>query len=113
MLKIFFVITTIILTLSATAVFLLFLKFSKTPLKRESSQIYSVITVKNSAETIEGIIRSVAWQMQNGNSVGSELIVIDLGSDDETFLILKKLGEEYPFIHPMHKTDYISHILSL
>ncbi len=113
MLKIFFVIITIILLLSAITVFMLFFKFSKPLLKKELSHIYSVITVKNSAETIEGIIRSVAWQIQNGSTVSSELIVIDLGSDDETFLILKKLGEEYPFIHPMHKTDYISHVLSL
>lgn len=113
MLKIFFIIITITLILSAATVFVFFFKFSKSPLEKGFSQIYSVITVKNSAETIEGIIRSVAWQMQNGSTTNSELIVIDLGSDDETFFILKKLGEEYPFIHPMHKTDYISHVLSL
>lgn len=73
-----------------------------------------VLTVKNTEESIEGIVRSIAWKIQNCNEKDTlypkELIILDLGSTDSTFFILNSLAKEYPFIHPMTKTNYITYI---
>lgn len=74
---------------------------------------HRVLTVKNCEESIEGIIRSTIWQIQTSETVPDELIVIDLDSEDQTRFILRQLAKEYPFIHPMSKTEYIRFISEL
>lgn len=78
---------------------------------------YAVVSVKNDEECVEGVIRSLAWQIKsqpdNGLSFISELVVIDLESEDETPIILKKLSEEYDFLHIMNKSEYMESIIDL
>ncbi len=108
---IFFLI--IIPFLIITFLFLLCKSTEKQALISRLRPTYSVLTVKNSEETIEGIVRSIAWRTLTGSEDAQELIVLDLGSEDQTFLILKKLAKEYPFIHPMKKNEYIRFVSDL
>lgn len=89
---------------------------TKDILLKKIQPMHSVLAVKNMEESIEGIIRSVVWKIQNhkekDNSYPQELIILDLGSTDNTLLILNSLAKEYPFIHPMTKTGYVSYIES-
>ena len=82
-------------------------------LQKELKPAYSVMTVKNCEDSIEGVIRSLAWQMSNDSCIARELVVIDQGSEDRTFFILKQLAKEYPFMHPMQKAEYINFIKEL
>ena len=97
------------------SIYLIFLKKQQKyhSLKKELRPTYSVLTVKNKEESIEGIVRSIAWQIMTNPDTLRELVVLDLGSQDQTFLILKKLSQEYPFVHPMHKSDYIEFIRTM
>jgi len=76
-----------------------------------------VFCTKNRENSIEYYVRLMAWQMKNALSSSAvwpkELVVIDLDSDDKTFLILKKLAEKYPFVHPMSKDEFIHFIDNL
>ena len=78
---------------------------------------YAVISVKNGEDCIEGVIRSMVWQLQSQaadlKNCINELIVVDLGSTDETSYIAKKLSQEYPFVHYMNKTQYLETISNL
>ncbi len=97
---------------------LIFLKKPNTPMQSVAGMCstHLVITAKNAEDSIEGIVRSIAWQISstsNKSFLPAEVFVIDLGSTDCTFSILEKLTKEYTFIHPMHTTDYITYISSL
>jgi len=80
------------------------------------SDFHSVLTVRNCEDSIEGIIRSLVWQINTTKNMSlfpKKLIVIDINSEDKTLLILKKLSKEYPFIYPMSTgeyTEYIKHL---
>ena len=76
---------------------------------------YTVLCVKNQAESIEATVRSLAWHMlaQNKTREVSDIIVVDLGSSDETFDILMCLSREYEFLHPMSKERYIELVGSM
>ncbi len=102
----------IILGLGLTFIICFFIKTNQDT-KMFPHHLHSVITVKNAEETIEGTIRALAWKMQTNPTEFKELFIIDTGSDDETFHILEKLKEEYPFLHPIKKYDYINLILKL
>lgn len=72
-----------------------------------------IITVKNQQESIEGILRSVVWKSLN-NKRGRQvpnILVVDLGSTDETYNILEKLSKEYQFIAVTDKQGYIDLML--
>jgi len=60
-----------------------------------------VIKVKNSAETLEGAVRSVILRSlkYSYNASAPDILIVDLGSDDETEQIAKKLCEDYPFVY--------------
>lgn len=76
---------------------------------------YTVLCVKNQADSIEATIRSLAWHMlsQYRTREMHDIIIIDLGSSDETFEILTCLAREYDFIHPMSKERYIDLVGSM
>ena len=44
---------------------------------------------------------------QNPERRVGDIVVIDLGSEDETLTILRRLSREYDFLHPMTKERYI------
>ncbi len=89
---------------------------TKEILLKKIQPMHFVLTVRNMEESIECIVRSVVWKTQNykekDNLYPQELIILDLDSTDNTLLILNSLAKEYPFIHPMTKTNYISYIES-
>lgn len=68
-------------------------------------QAHIVLSVKNQEDTIENMIRAIAWDPRSG-----EVVAIDLGSDDETPEILNRLEQEYSFLHCMNKEEYIDYI---
>ncbi len=76
---------------------------------------YTVLCVKNQADSIETTIRSLAWHImsQNRSREVNDIIIVDLGSTDETFDILICLAREYEFIHPMSKERYIELVGSM
>ncbi|WHH61526.1 glycosyltransferase [Petroclostridium sp. X23] len=76
--------------------------------KLKKDDIYIIITVKNQQETIEGIIRSVVWKSLNNTQSGMvpNILVVDMGSTDETVNILNKLCTEYDFIQVTDSEGY-------
>lgn len=92
---------------------LIFIKNTKlpTPCAPEIHSTHFVITAKNAENSIEGIVRSIAWQISNKSNnslLPTDIFILDLNSTDETFCILEKLAKEYPFIHPINKAEYIA-----
>ncbi|MDK2799527.1 MAG: hypothetical protein PWP27_1905 [Clostridiales bacterium] len=75
----------------------------------KKNDVYIIITVKNQQDTIEGIIRSVVWKSLNNNHGGivPNILVVDMGSTDDTLKILDKLCMEYDFIEIADKEEYI------
>ena len=78
---------------------------------------YAVLSVKNSEDCIEGIVRSIARQIQAQTAPGykciNDLVVIDLGSNDNTLVILNKLCSEYDFLHTVSKKQYLESVSRL
>jgi glycosyltransferase involved in cell wall biosynthesis len=74
----------------------------------KEDDMYIIITVKNLQDKIEGIIRSIVWKNLNNSQGGRvpKILVVDLGSDDETPKILEKLCNEYDFIIATDKNEY-------
>lgn len=97
-----------------------FFFLQKTHLTPQPSQgfcnTHLVITVKNAEESIEGVVRSLAWQISNKTDtffLPADVFILDLSSTDQTFLIADKLAKEYPFIHPLNIADYIAFLNGL
>ena len=102
---------------TASALFFVFIAtvyFLPVSFDEEITPSYSVLTVKDKEDCIEGILRTLAHRINTADygfsSMPKELIVLDLGSHDRTFEIAKALSVEYPFIHPMRKAEYIEFI---
>ena len=71
----------------------------------DSVQICRVLFVKDCADSVEGIVRTLTWE-----DTREEIFVVDLESKDETLYILKNLEREYAYLHGMTKEDYISRV---
>ncbi len=70
--------------------------------KIESDGIYFIIAVKNQEEKIEGFMRSILFRILYGKEECiKNVIITDLGSNDKTKDIAKKLEEDYNFISLM------------
>lgn len=71
---------------------------------------YTVMTVCNQEDCIEGMVRAAVWRSlsQNGGRQVQDIVVVDLGSEDETVDILRKLEREYEFVHVMSRDSYIN-----
>lgn len=67
-----------------------------------------VIKVKNRASDIEGIIRGLVWRSLKESFGGyiPDIIVVDMGSEDETMEIVRRLSKEYVFLIPMTLDEY-------
>lgn len=68
---------------------------------------HRILMVRDAAESIEGMIRPLAWQ-----ELCEEVIVIDLGSHDETADILNRLSEEYSFLSIMTLCEYQEYLVT-
>ena len=76
------------------------------------AHMYTVITVKDREDDVEGIIRAAArrqLRMAYGGSV-PEIYAVDLESSDNTLEILQKLELEYEFLHAFRKDEYVEWI---
>ncbi|MBO5364428.1 MAG: hypothetical protein J6A56_03070 [Clostridia bacterium] len=62
---------------------------------------YRMIALQNCEDRVEGLIRSIAWE-----DIRDDLIVVDLGSTDETPEILERLGREFTFLSVMNPEEY-------
>ena len=79
---------------------------------KKNDDMYVVLTVKNQQDAVEGMIRSIVWQnlhSKNGGSV-PQIVVVDLGSEDETLNILKRIANDYKFVHITDKEGYLNWI---
>lgn len=74
---------------------------------------YAVVTLQNCEDCIEGIIRSLAGQIESQTGYINKLIIVDLDSQDDTASIAKKLCEEYPFITYTTKYEYLEEVSKL
>ena len=67
--------------------------------KLKSDGIYLILAVKNQEEKIEGVLRSILFRFIYGKEESiSDIIITDLGSTDNTPVILEKLGKDYDSI---------------
>ena len=75
--------------------------------QREKARV--VLTVKNRQDSVESQIRSIVWQYLHKNSIAGvpEIIVVDLGSTDDTPKILERIANDYSFVHITDKDGYI------
>ena len=69
--------------------------------KSKSTDYMVVIKVKNSENTIEGTVRTLVWKFLNISSGGyiPDILIVDMGSSDNTLDIVKKLCDDYSFIY--------------
>ena len=59
------------------------------------------LTVKNQEKTLEGIVRNIVFSLSSehwSDSI-SDIVIIDLGSTDDTVKIAEKLSCDYPFVY--------------
>lgn len=65
----------------------------------KSDGIYIIIATKNQEKKIEGFLRSFLFRVIYGKEENvKDIIVTDLGSDDDTLKILEKLSKDYDCI---------------
>lgn len=76
--------------------------YTVTCTKLKSDGIYFIIAVKNQEKEIEMFIRSTIFRILYGKEENiKNIIITDLGSNDNTKKIIKKLSEDYDFINNM------------
>ncbi len=76
--------------------------------KNPYDDMFVVIKVKNSRETLEATVRLIMWKwlrVTHGTTVPN-ILIVDLGSNDETPQIAKHLCNDYSFIHYTTKELY-------
>ena len=61
--------------------------------------IYLIVAVKNQENKIEGFLRTLLFRILYGKEENiNEILVTDLGSNDDTTEIVKKIEEDYNII---------------
>ncbi len=80
--------------------------FSKSPHIKDD--VFVVIKIKNKNEHIEGIVRSIIWRSlsSSGGSFVPSILIVDMGSDEKTVEIVKKLCDDYGFIYYTTEDEY-------
>lgn len=110
----FIIIPSVLLIILFTLLFIFINNSGNAPeLQSQYNSSHYVLTVKNCEDSIEGMIRSTVWQFQASESTLKTIVVVDLGSEDQTGFIIGQLAKEYSFLHPMSKTEYIRFITDL
>jgi len=84
-----------------------FFRFTKRG-KNYNGEIFAVIKVKNQENNLEGIVRSVIWDFlnKNGGTKVPYILIVDLGSEDDTNEIAQKLCQDYDFIYYADEEKY-------
>lgn len=75
----------------------------------KKEDVFIIVTVKNQQDTVEGLIRSLVWKSLNNEHGGiiPNILVVDMGSTDETLEILERLHTEYDFIQVTDSKGYL------
>ena len=73
---------------------------------KKITPLYIFIFVKNNEECIEGVLRLLISHLAKNKYTKDEIIVIDMNSQDQTTLIVKKLCRKYNFIHLVESDTY-------
>lgn len=76
--------------------------------RKFGDDVVVVIKVKNAAKSLEGTVRQVMWRwlaLTRGSHVPN-ILIVDLGSTDETCEIAKRLSGDYSFIQYTTKEIY-------
>jgi len=75
----------------------------------KQKNMYIIITVKNQQDTIERIVRYLVWKNLNNEYGGilPNILIVDMGSTDDTPEILSRLHREYNFIQVTDRQNYI------
>ncbi len=74
--------------------------------------VYVIIKVHNREKDLEYIIRSVIWKNLSESKGGfvPNVLVVDMGSDDSTAAIARRLADDYSFIYYITQEEYASFI---
>lgn len=74
-----------------------------------------IVTVKNQQDSVEGMIRGIVWQNLHNNNGGQvpQIVVVDLGSEDDTPEILNRIAANYSFVQVTDKEGYLDTIKKL
>ena len=67
----------------------------------KKSETVVVIRVKNQDDNLEYVVRSIMWRFLNKKNGGKMpyILIVDMGSDDDTPKIASRLCEDYGFIY--------------
>jgi hypothetical protein len=75
-------------------------------MKYETSMVKLVLIVKNQGEIIEGVLRNILQRdFIRKLMPGGRLIVLDMGSNDDTIDILRKLEKDFECIQVLKKSE--------
>ncbi len=68
--------------------------------KRKFDELIIVVKVLNSEDTLEATVRMILWKCMSAKHGGftPNILIVDMGSDDSTPEIAKKLCRDYSFI---------------
>lgn len=73
----------------------------------KSDGIYMIIATKNQENKIEGFLRTILFRILYGKEeMVKDIMVVDLGSTDDTIKILHKMEEDYPYIKVTNWKEY-------
>lgn len=75
----------------------------------KDENVFIAIKVKNNEEYLEGIVRRIIWQqlkLSNGGYIPT-ILIVDMGSTDQTQRIALKLCDDYDFIYYTTEAEYI------
>lgn len=75
--------------------------------KCDNALSYRVLVVQDCQDSVEGMVRAIGWEDDM-----DDLIVVDLGSTDETPKILEKLERELDFLWVMTPEEYRDYYIS-
>ncbi len=80
--------------------------FRKRPYLRDD--VFVVVKVKNHQEHIEGIVRSIIWRnlSMSGGGFVPNILIVDMGSSDETAQVAERLCKDYGFIYYTTEEKY-------
>lgn len=75
-------------------------------MKYKTSMVKLVLIVKNQGEVIEGVLRNILQRdFIRKLMPGGRLIVLDMGSNDDTIDILRKLEKDFEYIQVLKKSE--------
>jgi len=78
--------------------------------KKNLKDLLIVIKVLNSEDTLEGIVRMILWKCLSLTHGGfmPNILIVDMGSSDDTADIAKRLSHDYSFIRYTTHEEYLN-----